>query len=191
MTPSEYERAVASALTVLGWNASLTPGSGDLGADVIARCGEETLVVQCKRYGQANYVGFDAVKDACFAQRHYKASLAAVVFAGRISRQARSTARAHDVLLLTLRELKTGCILDRSIEGRQFAERVRAEQAAEARLNERREQLANSRSLVSCHEAWVAYDAALPRWQKDRSQWAVDISVQCGGSILAVAALTA
>ena len=49
-----------------GWNASLTPSSNDQGADIIAKKGLITLVLQCKNYRKP--AGNDAIQQVFAAK---------------------------------------------------------------------------------------------------------------------------
>lgn len=178
MTPLEYEKAVARALRSLGWESNLTPATADFGADVIARCGSETLVVQCKSYAPTNYVRFDAIKDASFAQQHFEGTIAAVVFAGKVTKQARFAAQKHGIFLLTLPELKIGCALDRTEKGRIYKERMATEQAAEARRLNRVKLLEAAKSTIAAEESWCQYDAGMPEWLNVRQKWHIGFGIR-------------
>jgi hypothetical protein len=54
MTPEEYEHLVADVLRREGWDAQVTPYTGDFGVDVVAVLGTSRLGVQAKMYGGAN-----------------------------------------------------------------------------------------------------------------------------------------
>lgn len=103
--PIEYERVVAGRLRSLGWDARLTPATGDQGADIVADKAGRTLVIQCKRYSQP--VGNKAVQEAYAARRHQQAAAAAVVSNAGYTKSARQLASTTGVLLLHHRELAT------------------------------------------------------------------------------------
>jgi Holliday junction resolvase len=177
MNPLDYEKSVALALQSLGWEASLTPATADFGADVVARCAGETLVVQCKHYGSENYVGFGAIKEVSFAQRHFKGTLAAVIFSGKVSKQARFAAGEHGIMLMMLHELKIGCVLDRTEKGRLHKHRIELEQAAEARRTDRVKLLTLARSLIATEEEWRQYNTEKPHWTEQRNQSLVRLGI--------------
>ncbi len=138
---TEFEVAVQRSLRELGWTARLTPRTGDFGADVIAECGKERLVVQCKRYAAESMIPFKAVQEIVFAQKHFEGSLAALVYSGRLSSQAFSALNKHSVYALRLADLVIGCELDRSIQGRIFRQNAECLQilSLRAEWNLRRE----------------------------------------------------
>ena len=100
-----FEREVAGLFQNLGWEIQLTPVTGDLGADVVAKCLDELVVVQCKDWN-AN-VGYDAVKEVVAARIRYKAKFAVVVSNAGYTKQARDNAPEMDVLLYRTRDLGT------------------------------------------------------------------------------------
>ena len=77
VTPVGFEVLCLERLRVMGWDARTTKTTGDQGADIIATNGDETLVVQCKRYGRP--VGNKAVQEVAAARDHYRADYAAMV----------------------------------------------------------------------------------------------------------------
>ncbi len=103
MSPLDYERFCAARLESAGWGCELTKGSGDQGADIVARKGGTILVVQCKKYGSA--VGNGAVQEAVAAKAHLKAHYAAVVSNATFTRSAIELADSTRTLLLNHAEL--------------------------------------------------------------------------------------
>ncbi|MFG1417167.1 restriction endonuclease [Xanthobacter sp. V0B-10] len=101
----EYEVFVGDLLKDQGWDVSLTPASGDQGADVIARRGPEVVVIQCKFYAGA--VGNKAVQEVAAARVHYGATQAAVVSKSGFTASARQLAATNDVALLHHDELSS------------------------------------------------------------------------------------
>lgn len=101
----DYEAFVGDLLKDQGWDVSVTPASGDQGADVIARRGPETVVIQCKFYTGA--VGNKAVQEVAAARVHYGATQAAVVSKSGFTASARQLAATNDVALLHHDELST------------------------------------------------------------------------------------
>jgi hypothetical protein len=164
----DFERRVAERLGVLGWDVSLTRGSGDGGVDVICRCGAAVLVVQCKDW--ANPVGFSAVQEIHTARDLQKASLAAVVSANSFTQAARDAAPRLNVLLLTLHELQPGCQIDRTKEGdrirAQRRARAEAEAAEEARQRAMREASERRAAEEALAEEWRRYDSALAEHER-------------------------
>lgn len=103
MDPYEFERKCAQVLHDHAWDASPTPGSGDQGADVIAKKNGSVLVLQCKLYSQP--VGNKAVQEAIAAKAFYRADIAAVVTNSSFTKSALDLAKVAGVQLLTYQEL--------------------------------------------------------------------------------------
>ena len=96
--PLEFEHRCAAILRASGWDANVSGGSGDQGADVIASGNGQTLVVQCKRWSKP--IGNKAVQEAAAARSYYRAQMAAVVGTAPFTESAHELADATDVLLL-------------------------------------------------------------------------------------------
>jgi hypothetical protein len=123
-----FEAETEDRLKALGWNTTPTAVKGDWGADVIARIGGETLVVQCKDWGSP--VGLSAVQEIAFARTHYQAQIAAVVSRNGYTRAAKGAAKTTGVYLFGLDDLRVGTsVLDRSEEGARLREDERRRQA--------------------------------------------------------------
>lgn len=167
-----FEHSVAARLSEFGWEVTLTPGSGDFGCDVIAVCGSEKLVVQCKNW--SGPVGYDAVKEAYAARGFHSATHAAVIVSGGFTNAAKAGAARLDVHLLPLDRLTAGSQLDRSIQG----ERIRRQRARQHAEGEEEQRLAALRAL---HDEWVIYDAAMQAYPAQRGREAVTL----GATLLA------
>lgn len=152
-TGRSFEAETQRRLAALGWDTRETPLTGDYGADVIATCGTEVLVVQCKDWRGA--VGFDAIKEVHAARTHYGAQTAAVVGKSGFTRQARDTERTFSVHLLLIAELVPGCVLDRTVQGERLRRERRLEEQRAAAETERRRAL----------DAWQAHDERMAAHQ--------------------------
>ena len=72
LSPYEYEEYIAEQLRQEGFtDVDTTPKSGDFGADVLARDGDRTVCVQCKRYAPGHPVGVKAVQEIYSAKDYY------------------------------------------------------------------------------------------------------------------------
>jgi tetratricopeptide (TPR) repeat protein len=116
-----FEKMIAELLSTLGWETQFTSTSSDQGIDIICECREEILVVQCKDW--SSRVGNAAVQEIYSGKGYKKAHLAVVIASNGYTKQAHDLATALGVMLLTPSELCTGCILDRTIEGKIHTER--------------------------------------------------------------------
>jgi HJR/Mrr/RecB family endonuclease len=56
MRPAEFEKYVADLFTAIGYQAELTPLTGDGGKDIILRKNNTLAIVECKRYNEKNKV---------------------------------------------------------------------------------------------------------------------------------------
>lgn len=56
MRPAEFEKYVADLFTAIGYEAELTPLTGDGGKDIILRKNNTLAIVECKRYNEKNKV---------------------------------------------------------------------------------------------------------------------------------------
>lgn len=102
-SPEAFERWCAAELEKCGWVTTVTKASGDQGADVLARKGDRSIVLQCKLYSSP--VGNKAVQEAFSAQRHYAADRSAVVTNADYTKSARELSQTTKVLLLHFSDL--------------------------------------------------------------------------------------
>lgn len=98
MTGHEYEHYVAEIIRDNDWSASVTKGSGDHGADIIATQEGVRLVVQCKQYSSA--VGNKSVQEAYSAKGFYECHYACVVTNSSFTPAAKQAATKLGVQLL-------------------------------------------------------------------------------------------
>jgi Ca2+/Na+ antiporter len=77
MSGHEYEFHVAQLIRELSWAATVTPGSGDHGADIIAERESIRIAVQCKLYSST--VGNKSVQEAYSAKDFYDCQHACVI----------------------------------------------------------------------------------------------------------------
>ncbi len=97
MDPHHYEQFCALLARKCGWDANTTSGSGDQGADIIARKAGRTLVIQCKKYSKP--VGNKAVQEVIAAREYTQADSAAVVSNTTYTKSAHALAHASQVHL--------------------------------------------------------------------------------------------
>ncbi len=104
--PVDFEHLCAERLRAIGWNARVTKGSGDQGADIVATKGADVMVVQCKRY--AKPVGNKAIQEIVGAMRFYEAGCALVVATNGYTKAAQQLAKVNDVMLGHHDDLESG-----------------------------------------------------------------------------------
>lgn len=110
----KFEQSVADALTRLGWLAELTPASNDFGADIIAACGRERLVVQCKFFADTTPLQSGVIREVMVAKQRYRAKLGLVAYRGVISKRTFEYAMQQRVAMLTLEQIVNGCFYDKT-----------------------------------------------------------------------------
>lgn len=94
MSGDEFGAFVAQVFRFQGWQVTLTQGSGDQGADVIAQKGSTRLCIQAKRYSTP--VGNGAVQEAIAGKIYWDCNRALVVTSNTFTRSARELAnKAH------------------------------------------------------------------------------------------------
>lgn len=99
ISPYEYEQYCADVFINHGWNAVVTPGSGDQGADIIAEKNNKRIAIQCKMYSAP--VGNSAVQEVFSAKRYYNASDALVITTIGYTKSAFDLAKKTNVYLIT------------------------------------------------------------------------------------------
>lgn len=103
LKPLQFEEQCRETLVGLGWEARLTAVTGDQGADIIARNGDLSVVLQCKKLGGS--VGNAAVQEVTAARHHYRCTFAAVVADQDYTPAARQLAATNRVHLLHVADL--------------------------------------------------------------------------------------
>lgn len=100
MSGQAYEQYCAKRLAREGYrNLSLTPDSGDFGADIIGynRKGQK-VCFQCKKWDSS--VGVSAVQEVLSAQVYYDADKAVVLTNSTFTPAARKLAKSGDIELI-------------------------------------------------------------------------------------------
>ncbi|BDB41320.1 MULTISPECIES: restriction endonuclease [Mycobacterium] len=94
----EFEDYVATRLVRAGWEVRFTPPVGDYGVDLIAEKGDESVAVQCKRYGKP--VGVAAVQQVVSGARLHGCARSIVVSNQEFTSAARKLAFTHRCQLI-------------------------------------------------------------------------------------------
>ena len=94
-----FEKWVAEALIGFGWAATVTPGSGDQGIDVIAEKDGKKLGIQCKLYSSA--IGNKAVQEAHAGKSYHDTDAVAVLSNAPYTSSAKDLAKMTGVELLS------------------------------------------------------------------------------------------
>ena len=98
MNGEEFEYYLKLKLQKLGYKVEITPKTGDYGADLFCFRGDETIVIQAKRY--ENNVGTAAVQEVTAAREYYEANSAVVVTNSYFTLNALNLAEANKVALI-------------------------------------------------------------------------------------------
>ncbi len=98
MTGIQFEEYCGTLFASFGYKVSYTPTTGDYGADLILKKGNEIIVVQAKRYKST--VGVKAVQEVLPAVRFYKANTALVITNSTYTKQALALAKSNDIRMI-------------------------------------------------------------------------------------------
>ncbi|WP_316572904.1 restriction endonuclease [Neobacillus sp. YIM B06451] len=99
----KFEHYLKELYSTLGYNAKVTPSSGDFGADLILTQNARKIVVQAKRH--SNNVGVKAVQEIKAAQSHYDAGEAWVITNSYFTKAAIELAKSNSVKLINRDQL--------------------------------------------------------------------------------------
>lgn len=98
MTGSQFESLLVAVFSVLGYNVSITPATGDYGADLLMTKDDKKIAVQAKRY--SNNVGNKAVQEVCAGMFHYGADEGWVVTNSGFTKGALEQAKSAGITLV-------------------------------------------------------------------------------------------
>jgi restriction system protein len=98
-----FEDYVAKLMEHQGYSTRVTPGSGDLGVDIVAQKAGVRYAVQCKRHNSS--VSRTAISDAVAGKNHYECSEAMVVTNSYYTPGAMALARSNNCILVDRNEL--------------------------------------------------------------------------------------
>jgi restriction system protein len=103
MSGEAFEEVLLVHFQHLGYRGTLTPESGDYGADLVLEKGMERIVVQAKRY--KNVVGIEAVQQVIGALKYYQANKGMVVTNSVYTPNAIALAHANGIDLIDREQL--------------------------------------------------------------------------------------
>lgn len=103
MSGEDFEHFLGELFKRRGFKVSYTATSGDYGADLLLKDGQDIIAVQAKRY--SGTVGVKAVQEIIGAVKMYNATEAWVVTNSHFTKQAIKLADINDVYLIDRDEL--------------------------------------------------------------------------------------
>ncbi|WP_430786940.1 restriction endonuclease [Virgibacillus flavescens] len=103
MPGRKFEEYLQVLLRSRGYKASLTPETGDYGADLILSTQKKKIIVQAKRYKKN--VGIKAVQEIASAKSHYRAEECWVITNSFFTQAAKNLALSNKVRLIDRNEL--------------------------------------------------------------------------------------
>ena len=99
-TGRDYEYYLAYELQNMGYQAWVTPATGDFGTDVILQINRYFRVIfQCKYY--SSKIGNHAVQEICAAKEYYKAQMCVVITNQDYTDAAIALASANNIMLIS------------------------------------------------------------------------------------------
>lgn len=114
MKGSEFEVFLQFLLQSHGYQARVTKGSGDYGADLVLDMPGKRIVVQAKRYSKK--VGLKAVQEIVSAKSYYKADECWVITNNYFTAPALKLGNSNEVLLIDRDELIEWMLEDKEEE---------------------------------------------------------------------------
>ncbi len=99
----QFEKELVGLLKQIGYDATLTPYSGDGGVDIIVREATKRIVVQCKAH--RNYISPGVVRELYGTMIHEKADEGWLVTTSGFYSGARAFAHDKPIKLITIQQL--------------------------------------------------------------------------------------
>lgn len=103
MTGWQFEEYAGTLFVSQGYEVEYTSTTGDYGADLILKKGQDVIVVQAKRYKQT--VGVKAVQEVIPSMKMYHATAAWVITNSTYTKQALTLAKRNQVRMIERDEL--------------------------------------------------------------------------------------
>lgn len=106
MDPLDFEDFVAHLFKAKGYDVQRTSYSGDYGADILLKKGDDKIAVQVKRYNKNNKVAVGSVNQVIGAKNYYNCSHALVVTTSDFTKPAYTLMKATNTLWWNWNELQ-------------------------------------------------------------------------------------
>jgi hypothetical protein len=104
LSGSDFELLLKRLFEAKGYIADLSGGVGDQGCDLVIQKGDRRIAVQAKAW--RGHVGNEAVMQVVSSKKMYNCPEAMVVATSDFSREAHAAAKANDVILVGIKELR-------------------------------------------------------------------------------------
>jgi restriction system protein len=88
------------------YDVARTPLTGDYGADLIVKKDNETIVVQCKKYGEEHKVGAPDVQRTLGSMYRYNANKAILITTSDFTKQAKIQGAKAPIELWNKRKIR-------------------------------------------------------------------------------------
>jgi len=99
LSPKEFERFIGDLFAKMGFHIKLGPYVRDFGADIIAKKGEDKVLVQVKKYGTGHNVGARDVQRTLGSMWKHKANKSILVTTSDFTVEAHEQARGAPIEL--------------------------------------------------------------------------------------------
>jgi len=104
-SPREFERFIAELFTKMGFKVELGPGVKDFGADIIAKRGTDSVVIQVKKWRTGHNIGAKEVQKALGSMWKFKANKAIIITTSDFTIYAEEQAKGAPIELWNYRIL--------------------------------------------------------------------------------------
>lgn len=106
LTGQDFEKLLCRLFEAMGYTVQLVGKSGDQGGDLIANKVEERILIQAKRYTNADTVGNEAIQQAVAAKKYYDCNKCMVVTCSSFTPAAIELAKVDEVELIAKERLQ-------------------------------------------------------------------------------------
>jgi len=106
ISPREFEEMISKFFSCMGFHIKLGPYVRDFGADIIAKKGEDKVLVQVKKYETGHHVGAPDVQRTLGSMWKHKANKSILVTTSNFSTEAQEQAREAPIELWNWHKLK-------------------------------------------------------------------------------------
>ena len=106
ISPREFEEMISKFFSCMGFHIKLGPYVRDFGADIIAKKGEDKVLVQVKKYETGHHVGAPDVQRTLGSMWKHKANKSILVTTSDFTEEAKEQAREAPIELWNWNKLK-------------------------------------------------------------------------------------